>query len=102
MAGILVGGLSDGGLDQRARAVWSGGNTKRHYHWWDSEPLEDHFTVEKEDFERNLEAVVAVNMPGMEFPDAIHDLCHMNVHIFDRDHEQGVSMIEPPVPDTCR
>jgi hypothetical protein len=54
--------------------------------------LQDDFAGLKECFERDLKATVPVNMPGMDRPHGVQHLCHMNVIIFERDHEQRISI----------
>jgi hypothetical protein len=46
----------------------------------------------KEYFEWDLKATVPVNMPGMDLPHRVQHLCHVNVIIFEREHEQRISI----------
>ena len=46
----------------------------------------------KEYSERDIQATVAVNMPGMDPPHGVQNLCHVNVFIFEHNHEQLISI----------
>src|SRR6478609_7577990 len=54
--------------------------------------LQDDFAGLQKDFERYLKPTVSVNMPAMYLFHGVQHLCHVNVIIFERDHEQRIAI----------
>jgi hypothetical protein len=54
--------------------------------------LQDDFAGLQKDFERDLKATVSVNMLAMDLFHSVQHLCHVDVIIFERDHEQRIAI----------
>ncbi len=54
--------------------------------------LQDDFAGLQKDFERDFKAMVPAHIFGMDLFHGIQHLCHMNVIIFEGDHEQRIAI----------
>lgn len=54
--------------------------------------LQDDFAELQKGFERDFKATVAAHVFGMDLFHAVQHLCHVNVIIFERDHEQRIAI----------
>jgi hypothetical protein len=54
--------------------------------------LQDDFAGLQKDFERDFKATVPVQIFGMDLFHGVQHLCHVNVIIFECDHEQRIAI----------